>query len=219
MRPYTGNEPIEPFIIPAKTVRCSATSGDFQPGGAPTRPLKQETRSVHEQLQSTEGRIALAGALVALYFSIYQRPVLTPLAAIVLLMAVLYRLDARQRRLAFAPVGLASAMLAVQLAATGVNYGEYRAALTTEPGGTVCWMLLFLAVCLFYAPQFPSYTLKIMILISLFVLGSGLLPGSAFLAVFAAMQYFLIIALGVGLAIDFREKQQAATPRIALNNN
>jgi hypothetical protein len=72
-------------------------------------------------------------------------------------------------------------------------------------GATTGWLLLFLAACLFYAPKFPTYTEKILTAISILLLGSGLLPGNGFIVFFATTQYFLFIAVAVGLGMDFKE--------------
>lgn len=216
MTRYTGNEPIEPFHVPAKTIRCSASSGEMPGGSGSTRRPTPRTPSPLEELGTTRGRVVVAALLVAAYFLVHLRPMFSAITVLVLLGAVMYRLDPRQRRIAAAPITLASTMLASQIVASGIDYPGYGIlSLATMPDGAIVWVPLFLAACLVYAPDFPTYTQKILTVISLLVLGSGLLPGRGFVAIFATTQYFLFIAVAVGLAMDFKENGSRFIPQTA----
>jgi len=67
------------------------------------------------------------------------------------------------------------------------------------------WMPLLLASCLFYMPKFPTYTEKILLVLSLILLLSGLLPGNGFGVIFVTTQYFLFLAIAIGLGIDLTQ--------------
>jgi len=72
-------------------------------------------------------------------------------------------------------------------------------------------MPLLLAGCLFYMPRFPTYTEKILLLLSLVLLLSGLLPGDGFGIIFWTTQYFLFIAIAIGLGIDLTQNGRMFT--------
>ena len=206
MNRYTGNEPIEPFHVPAKTIKCSMSSGDTAGAGGPTTPSPQRTPSMLDDLDSPLGRMAIAAVLVGAYLLVHTRPAMAAITVFVLLAAVMYRLDPHRRRVAVAPISLATAMLASEIVSTGIHETLFGTpSLPMMPDGATTWVPLFLAACLAYAPKFPTCTEKIMMIISLIVLGSGLLPGHGFEAIFATTQYFLFIAVAVGLSVDFKE--------------
>ena len=204
MNRYTGNEPIEPFHVPAKTINCSMSSGDTPGGGSTTPPPRPP--SLLDDLDSPLGRVAIAAVLGGAYILVHTRPAMAAITVFVLLTAVIYRLDPHRRRVAVAPISLATAMLASEIVSTGIRETIFGTpSLPMMPDGAITWVPLFLAACLAYAPKFPTCTEKIMMIISLVVLGSGLLPGHGFEAVFATTQYFLFIAVAVGLGVDFKE--------------
>jgi hypothetical protein len=206
MNRYTGNEPIEPFHVPAKTIKCSMSSGDTSAGSGPTSAPPRRSPSMLDDLDSPLGRMAIGAVLVGAYVLVHTRPAMSAITVFVLLAAVMYRLDSHRRRVAAAPIGLATAMLASGIVSAGLRGTNFFVpSLPTMPDGTVTWVPLFLAACLAYAPKFPTCTEKIMMIISLVVLGSGLLPGYGFQVIFATTQYFLFIAVAVGLSVDFKE--------------
>jgi len=207
MNRYPGNEPIEPFHVPAKTIKCSMSSGDIPGGSGPATPPPRQTPLMVDELDSPFGRMAIAAVLVGAYILAHTRPAMTAITVFVLLVAVMYRLDSHLRRVAAAPIGLATAMLASEIVSAGLHATNFFAppSLPIMPDGATTWVPLFLATCLSYAPKFPTCTAKIMMIMSLVVLGSGLLPGYGFQAIFATTQYFLFIAVAVGLSVDFKE--------------
>jgi hypothetical protein len=206
MNRYTGNEPIEPFHVPAKTIRCSMSSGDMAGGSGPATPPPRQSPSMLDDLDSPLGRIAMAAVLVGTYILVHARPAMSAITVFVLLSAVMYRLDPRLRRIGAAPISLATAMLASQIVTAGIRETYFASpSMPMMPDGATSWVPLFLAACLAFSPKFPTCTEKIMMIISLIVLGSGLLPGHGFEAIFATMQYFLFIAVAVGLGVDFKE--------------
>lgn len=226
MTRYTGNEPIEPFHVsakhvPARTVRCSASSGETSGGGStkPTRPTLSLV--LLEELGSIRGQAAIGVLIAAAYVLVRLRPEFSGITVLVLLGAVMYRMDPRRRRIAAAPVTLAAAMLARQIAESGIDYRAYGfSSLAAMPHSGTAWMPLFLAACLVYSPKFPTNTGTILMAISLLLLGSGLVPGGAYVPIFATIQYFLFIAVAVGLGVDFKENATgpatASTPKEAL---
>ena len=214
------SEPIEPFHVPAKIVKCSTfngetPNGEISGGSGSARPHPDRTPSPLDELQSTSGRIAAGALLAAACFLVYTRPMFTAVAVLVLLAAVMYRLDSRRRRIAAAPISMSTALLASQIVASGIDYARYGIPVLGTAGPATGWLPLFLATCLVFAPNFPNCTEKILMVISLLLLGSGLLPGSGFVAIFATTQYFLFIAVAVGLAIDFKEHGNLFAPQTA----
>jgi hypothetical protein len=206
MNRYTGNEPIEPFHVPAKTIKCSLSSGDTGGGSGPVTPPTRPSPSILDDLDSPLGRVAMAAVLLGAYILVHARPTMSAVTVFVLLAAVMYRLDPRRRRVAAAPISMATAMLASEIVTAGIREPYFATpSLPMMPDGVITWVPLFLAACLAYSPKFPTCTEKIMMIISLVVLGSGLLPGHGFEAIFATTQYFLFIAVAVGLSVDFKE--------------
>jgi hypothetical protein len=89
----------------------------------------------------------------------------------------------------------------------------YQRAPVTTPNLVAPWLPLFFAVCLFYMPRFETCTGKILMVGSVLLLVSGLLPGGGFEVIFITTQYFLFIAIVVGLAVDFARKAPAPAAR------
>ena len=212
MNRYT-TEPIEPFYVQAKTAKCSVSSG-LPPAGGGSAKSAGRMPSPFAELETATGRFAVGFCLAATYFLTHQRPMFSALSVLLLLGALMYRLDPHRRRIAAAPITLSTAMLVSQIAARDINDSLFGR--PPAPGliatGAEAWIPLFLAACLFYAPNFRTNTEKILMFISLFVLGSGLLPGGAFVAIFTMVEYFLFIAVAVGLGIDFIENGNRLMP-------
>jgi len=157
----------------------------------------------------------LVGLLFATIFGIaWTRPQLAPVTVVVLAGCLLYRLGPAERRLAAAPVVLATARfglmliacmgddigMAVKLHALPLAaYGHKSAADFGIP-----WIPAFLSVCLFYLPRKNSVTLKIVAVEALAVILSSLLPGEGFAAVLAVSQFTLFFVIGVGLLFDLK---------------
>jgi len=220
MTRYTGNEPIEPFHVISASLKHRSTGSNVSRGAVPANPQrvspapKPPSISPFEGFHGTHGR-ALAGFLFVPALLLPQfRPMFSAIAVLLLLGCVLYRLNTRRRRIAAAPMILSSTILISQIGAGDANYlrsGIYSLPLCSMWNGIVGWLPLFLAACLFFAPEFSTYSEKIMMGISLLVLGSGLLPSRGFVAIFVATQYFLFIAVAVGLGLDFKEHWNGLT--------
>ena len=206
MTRYTGNEPIEPFVVIAKTVKCSVEKGEPDSGGGADKVPSAAQRSALKELDSTEGKVAVGAALAGAFLMAYTNPRFADLTILILPGIVLYRLDSHRRRIAAAPVIFAAMMLASKITGAGswyVNYGVPPTAAAVNE--LKIGMPLFLAGCLFFMPRFPTYTEKILLLLSLVLLLSGLLPGDSFGIIFWITQYFLFIAIVVGLGIDLTQ--------------
>lgn len=152
--------------------------------------------------------VALAGFL-AIYFLVERDPSFAPASVLALLVCVLARLDDAKRRAAAIPISLAAFMLAGRLGihAAAASAGGHRPELA-EPGGA--WLPLFFAACIFLTPELKNYTGRLMMSMSVLLLVSGLLPGQGFEFIFITCQYFLFLAIVVGLGIDFTRYFAAA---------
>ena len=209
MTRYTGNEPIEPFVVMAKTVKCSVDNGDkggSGGGGTPTR-RKASTLDLGD-LDSPVGKLVIAAVLAAAYLVANARPIFTQVTILLLPVVVLYRLDPRRRRIVAAPIVFATMMLASKIGGGDAGYLQNEYGIPSSAANLNelrIWMPLFLAGCLFYMPKFPTYTERILLVLSLVLLLSGLLPGAGFGIIFVTTQYFLFLAIAIGLGIDLTQ--------------
>ena len=159
----------------------------------------------------------LAALLFTIIFMVaWKRPEFAPLTILVLAGCLLYRLDARQRKLASAPLILAAIRLCLMLSAKMVAAGGFVLGhpMLKQPApmvGTVMtgdwgitWMPAFLSVCLFYLPRKDSITLKIVALEAIAVILSSLLPGDGFASVLAVFNATLFFAVTIGLLFDLK---------------
>jgi uncharacterized membrane protein YqjE len=154
---------------------------------------------------------ALAGFL-GLYFLVERDPSFAPISVLALLVCVLARLDDEKRRVAAIPITLAALMLAGRVGIHGVSTATrwwVHSNDVAQPG--VGWLPLFLAACIFLAPELRNYTGRLIMSMSVLVLAAGLLPGDGFEAIFIACQYFLFLALVIGLGLDFTRNHVAAS--------
>jgi hypothetical protein len=207
------NEPIQPFKVEPRTLRCSITSGELAGG---SRPAPQD-------LDTIGGKSAVAAVLAAAYFAVQLRPLLAGVTVLLLVAAVLYRLDTRRRQIAAAPILLASIMLSRDIVTCGVDYARFGR-ISTPPGilldGTLAWLPLFLTACIFYAPKFPTSTGKILMVAAFLLLGSGLIPGRGFVAIFTMAQYLLFPAIGIGFTIDLSANaSRLASPAVSVRKS
>jgi hypothetical protein len=81
----------------------------------------------------------------------------------------------------------------------------------------VGWLPLFFAACIFLAPELSNYTGRFMMGMSVLLLASGLLPGEGFEFIFITCQYFLFLAVIIGLSIDF--SRYLVTPAVPQGRN
>jgi hypothetical protein len=147
--------------------------------------------------------IALPLFLIA-YFAV---PDCTPLAVMALLACTLYRLDDYKRRIAAVPVSFAAMMLASRICGAAFPLVGH----TTGLAPTAAWVPFFLAACILYMPKQPSITNNFFLALAGLILVSGLLPGDAYVGVFATAQVFMFMGLVTCLAIDFARNPQPAT--------
>ena len=206
---------LEPFCVKSAMLKAGEGSGEPSPPVAPAGASGQASPSGGGPPFSLLGldRLQLAAlpGFLALYFLVEREPTMAPLAVLALLACVLYRLDDEKRRVAAVPVILASLMLVgrVSVHVTPLARQNWRATDLTEPA--LGWLPLFFAACIFLAPDVRNYTGKLMMSISVLLLVSGLLPGDAFKAIFITCQYFLFLALVLGLSLDFTIRIGAAS--------
>jgi hypothetical protein len=154
---------------------------------------------------------ALAGFL-GLYFLVERDPSFAPASVLALLACVLARLDDEKRRIAAIPISLAALMLAGRVGVQvtpGASRWPPRSSDLVEPG--LGWLPLFFAACIFLAPELKNYTGRLMMSMAVLLLVSGLLPGDGFKAIFLTCQYFLFLALVIGLGLDFTRNHVAAS--------
>jgi hypothetical protein len=216
MNRYTS-EPIEPFHVQAKTVRCTVTSGETSGGAAAPPPPARRSPSPLDELDTPLGKAAAAAVFGAAYFLVHYRPVFAGISVLVLLGAVMFRLDERRRKVAAAPLTLSAAMLMSQLGASTFNNWTFGVPPATLTGDTVTgWLPLFLAVCIFFSPKFPTVTLKVLMVLAFLVLGSGLIPGRGFEVIFYMVEYLLCIALAISITVDMVENGINLAPKPTL---
>ncbi len=202
-----GFDALEPFCVKSAMLKASEGSGEPGPPDAPTGATGHTSPAgggpPFHLLGLDRLQLAALPGFLALYFLVEREPAMAPLSVLALLACVLYRLDDEKRRVAAVPVLLASLMLAgrVSIHAAPLARQQWRSSDLTEPA--LGWLPLFLAACIFLAPEVRNYTGKIMKSMSVLLLVSGLLPGDAFLAIFITCQYFLFLALVIGLSLDF----------------
>lgn len=223
MTAYAGSEPLEPFSVPAKVLKRSAGEEESAPPAASRRePGAAGSDPLFDHFDSPLAKIAAGFLFASIYMLVESNPAFTWAGVLLLLLCTLLRLDARQRKIAAAPVAFASVLLACQVADTCSHIAQardaasmYQRAPVTMPNLVAPWLPLFFAVCLFYMPRFATVTGKILMISSLLLLVSGLLPGGGFEVIFITTQYFLFIAIVVGLAVDFAHKGPAPAARVS----
>jgi len=214
MTRYAGNEPIEPFVVIAKTIQCTVENGEkgSSGGGGKVPSAKHSTMNL-EDLDTTGGKIAVAVLLGAAFLMAKTHPMLCQITVLILPLVVMYRLDSRRRRIAAAPVIFAAMMLASKIGGGEMGYvsSAYGATASANVNELRIWLPLLLAGCLFYMPKFPTYTERILLVLSLVLLLSGLLPGDGFGVIFVTAQYFLFLAFAIGLGIDLTQNGRMFT--------
>jgi hypothetical protein len=161
-----------------------------------------------ENLETPQAQMLVA-LLFALIFGIaWHRPEFGPLTIIVVVGCLLYRFEPWQRKLASVPVLLAAIRfyLLPVYSAEVIWLNQFHGKPTYMPGNEsgIPWIPAFLSVCLFFMPRTESATLKIIVVESITVVLSSLLPGEGFLTILAVFNYTLFFAVTVGLFIDLK---------------
>jgi hypothetical protein len=186
-----------------------------QPGRSAYNPIRIENPGNHQQpdwFESLETPHAqmLVALLFALIFGIaWRRPEFSPLTIVVVVGCLLYRLEPWQRKLATVPLLLAGIrfyLLLPAYSAEVIGPNPIRGNPSSIPGGElgIPWILAFLSVCLFFMPRKESATLKIVVVESIAVVLSSLLPGEGFLTILAIFNYTLFFAVTIGLFVDLK---------------
>jgi hypothetical protein len=205
------NQPFQPFHVQSSLLNDTSR----RDGSGPQGPNSPRTPSGSGPWDPSGDFTAGAyGWLAALAFcAVYlvgQRYVqLAPLMIAMLIGCVLMRMGARERQFAAIPVALAGIKLALQVTSV---FSLCTVSRISSPANSnfarpqdfgVGWLPLFFSVCLFYMPKRVSATSRIILVCSLILLVSGLLPGDGFLYLFGMVQYCLFIAISIGLIVDF----------------
>jgi hypothetical protein len=168
-----------------------------------------------ENLETPQVRLLIALLFTIIFSIAWYRPEFSTLAIIVVVACLLYRLEPWQRKLAATPLFLAAIRFYLFLPAYSADLAAHIDPFTRRqdytPGGQfgVSWILAFLSVCLFFMPRKESVTLKIVVVESLAVVLSGLLPAASFLSIFAMFNYTLFFAVAFGLFFDLKPNARA----------
>jgi hypothetical protein len=211
------NEPIPPFRVQSEllkeksnsSINGSASRPPFAGNGGwgEWRPFREFDWTLTQ---------VLAGPLLAvIYFLTQARPDFGPVTVLVLLGAVMHRLDEQRRRIAAVPITLAALRLASNLVTACSPMARYVANYPGRPTGIpigatgIPWLPLFFAICLIYMPKNPTATGKIFLATSTLLLASGLLPVEGALGIFATCQYLLFVGVVIGLILDFTAQHPA----------
>src|SRR5229473_518890 len=112
-------------------------------------------------------RLFVALLFTTIFTVAWERPEFGPVTLVVLAACLLHRLEPWQRKLAAAPLILATIRLSLLVPAYvadwsgGINI--FNGLPSRVPGGDsgIPWLPAFLSVCLFYLPKKDSITLKI----------------------------------------------------------
>jgi len=169
-----------------------------------------------ENLETPHAQMLVALLFTLIFGIAWRRPEFGPLTIIVVVGCLLYRFEAWQRKLATVPLLLAAVRFSLLLPAYSrgvIALNEFHGTPNYTPGIElgIPWIPAFLSVCLFFMPRLQSATLKIVVVESIAVVLSSLLPGDGFLTILAIFNYTLFFAVMVGLFIDLKGlmKQEA----------
>lgn len=216
MTTMANNEAFQPFHV-----KSSLLNDAPQPGGRGGGPRGMEPPDGSDFWNfpgdADAGAVKLlAGMLFVAVYALSQRYAQTaPLMILMLIACVILRLNKRERQFAAVPIAIAGVRLALTMAG---SFAKFRFIQTTPAALTnnlnnlkpqdfgVMWLPLFFAICLFYMPKRISITAKIMLVCSMLLLVTGLMPGYGYLYMFAMVQLMLFMAIGIGLILDFVPK-------------
>jgi hypothetical protein len=198
-----SNEPLR-HSAPANSSKPDARSA-YNPVTLQDVQAKPES-PLFEGLESTSSR-TVAGLLFAVIFLVSRELLeLSGLLVILLLVCVLYRMDARERQIAAIPLVFATTRIGICLSMQFHRGSVSPASLGSNNEGllgSLHWMPLLFAAYLFYSPWKTSSTSRVVFWYSISLLLSGLLPGDGYLYIAGMLFYSLFIAIGIALIIDF----------------
>jgi hypothetical protein len=145
--------------------------------------------------------------------------VLAPLAILLLLGCVFFRLEDQLRKIAAVPLVLAAFKLAGEMASHFIHNSPAR---PNSPGSVgdpgFLWLPLFLSACLVFMPRRDSATFKVVLAGSCLLLASGLLPGDGFIVGFYLLDATIFFGIVIGLLADVKghaPSQPRTNPRLA----
>lgn len=194
--------------------------GDASPRSA-YRPVTrqdvdaQSESALFEGLESTSAR-SFAGLLfVAIFLLSGQQQYLGGLLYVILLACLLYRMDARERRIAAIPLAFAGIRMALgftELFLGGVSLGRPGSNNPAFLSG-LQWMPLLFAAYLFYSPWKSSHTSRVVFWYSVALLLSGLIPGDGYVYISALLFYTVFIGIGIALIMDLAPEKFAHDAR------
>jgi len=127
---------------------------------------------------------------------------MAPVLVLILLGCLIARLDNRQRQIAAIPITLAAVKLGFQMASSPRLMTASVNPSPNWPGAGIPWLVLFFSICLFFLRDKDSVTFKMVFGGSFALLGSGLLPGEGFLAIFCVVDYTLFFVILISLFVD-----------------
>jgi hypothetical protein len=163
-----------------------------------------------DNFESPAVRLFVALLFATIFGIALYRSDLGPVTIIVVAGCLLFRLEPWQRKFAAAPLLLAAIRLCLLLPAYVSDWTSsidpFRGGPSRTPGGDfgIPWLPAFLSVCLFYLPRKDSITLRIVVVESLGLILSSLLPGAGFLSILAIFHFTLFFAITIGLLLDLK---------------
>jgi hypothetical protein len=201
------NESYQSFHVQSDLLKNAARQTDQQPqsSGGSGKPGNSGPKGPFDNWDISDARWLLMPVFAAIYWVTERDPRLQPMAIIVLLVCLLFRMEPRARQLAGVPLVLAAIKLVFQMTQNssvvpqtlGMMPEQTKVALSGMP-----WVPMFLAICIFYLPKMATVTGTITRVGAMSVLVSGLIPGDAYLVVLAMIQYTLFVGVVVGLIAD-----------------
>lgn len=178
------------------------------------RPVQSDSLSSFCDLNDPATRMLAVPLFAVIGFFTPSLAATAPLLILVLLGCLIARLDNRQRQIAGIPVTLAAVKLAFQMASSTRLTGFSTTPSSNWPDVGIPWLLLFFSICLFFIRDQDSATFKIVFGGSSALLGSGLLPGQGYLAIFCLVDYTLFFVILISLFIDmFRATPPPPVPQ------
>lgn len=205
-----SNQPTPPYDVPPQSKSNAynpITLEDVQP---------PEPDSFFQGLENLSSRIVAVVLFGGIFFTANRSAVATPVALLILLACLLYRMTPRERAITAAPLTFSAVRLAQQFTEP---LGIWRYTTPLSPQGPApflesgsTWLPLFLAVYLFFTPTRYSKSYRVAFWYSISLLLSGLLPGAGYLVVCSMLFYTLFFAIVISLAMDLSENSHAPRP-------
>jgi hypothetical protein len=199
----TTNSPNQPNHGPRRNGYNPVTLDDV--ARPPQSPWQTPWQDYFGELRDPVTRCVAAPLLFCIFVFSGRDLLLAPLTLLVLLGCLLIRLENHPRQIAAVPLTLAAIKLAFEMASflnSPLQNSLSQRSLSTNPG--FIWLPMFFSACLVFIPRRDSATFKIILVCSIVLLASGLLPGQGFVAIFYLLDYTLFIPMIVGIFVDLR---------------